>query len=980
MNQLTIHKQIDDFLKTDITTASVEVAISLINHNEDAKRYFFFTANQKWLKWIWNNGLFDTLKIKAKDVTTYSYRLPELDYLTRMSADDPELVADIILATPILKDTFNPEVADRFFWITGQLPAQQIKIILPKILSENWVKLMAPFNRSGYEYQKIVDKLLTEKDYDSLNTLSQIILTVRGEEEFKDSERFSISDKLFYLHDVSVTGIFNAVVEVGNSKKEESLKIFLDVLKSIIDLGKDRDETVFDKSEPFYLLDVSIFTLELDTNKRSHFREDIQNFIASCKELIRDVLELNKHNVPDLKTIYETYIVTLPDSLTCWRLKLYAITLFPKIFKEEIKKELFRVFNVGERHFELDAGAEYHEALIASFAALEGLVQREYVSKVIEYYGASLIDKKREKYRKGDGLEIVTYIQKYLTPEEVVKAEATFGKILEDGKITPHPSMGPISTSGTISPRSPFNPGDFTIEELIAHLKTDGSPSVLNEKYKDDDFFSPRGVEGLGDAIKADFKIRKSEYLSKLNDFFDRETIFPGYVYSILRQIEDDLRAKDYFTDEQYIQIFNFFDIIRQSGEVNEFQKSSERSYLSDWITVHKVMADVLLNILGIIKNNQLFKDNRNKILPIIKYLLSVKSSPDVEDEKREDSEPSHVAINSVRGQAYRTFVQFVYNDGNDSLAEDVKILYENIIDNEDSNAVRFTIGEFMSAFYFRDIQFIQGLLPKIFPKGEKGREKLYFSTWEGYLASSLYKEIFAELQPYYEYAIKVNSKSYPDRKYRKGLDESLAVHLALAYTHFDFKIGDPLFDLFWNTPNENRHYEFVSFIGRSALTRSQAGDDWFEKNGVSKDKLIAFWNWMISTDKVIEPKAFSGFGFWINPDREILDTKVVIENLATTLLKSNGEIDWDHGLFQRIKVFAEINPEKTLEIMKHLLLLNGDLNPHHRMYFDANTKFKEPLEIIAKVPALKKPVEDFINSLIEKGSQTFWSLKDVIN
>lgn len=982
MSQLHIHKQIDDFFKTAITDASVDIAKNLITRNKDAERYFFATANEEWLKWIWEKGLLSRLKEKGEDPTK-SYRLPELDYLNRMSEKEPQLVAEIILSVPISEETFNLELVDRFFWIIGQLPVAQIKLILPKVLTENWLKLTKNYRRSGYDFQRIVKKFDEVKDYDSLLVLAKIIFTVRAKEEFAESKRFSIPDKLFYLGDVSATEIFDAIFNDSNNKKEDFLALFLDILCQIINIGKDKEKTIFEKIEPFYLLDVDIFTLELDTHKRSHLRADIQNFIAGCKELIRENFESNKDDESEIRRIYNTYVSVLPDTLTSWRLKLYAITLFPKIFIKEVEEALFRVFNVGENHYELDSGAEYHQGLIAGFGALdEKTTQREYINNVIQYYGADLDDKKRAEYRKADGREILSYIRKYVTPDEIIKAEVVLGEVPEDGKFKPHPSIGQISSGfGSITPKAPINLAELTVENLVAYLKKDGSPEVLNKIYKDDDFFSPRGVEGLGEAIKEDFKKRKSEYIPMLHLFFDRKTIYPGYVYSILRGVEEMIRAKEPFTDDQYTQIINFFELIQKSGQEKEFEKSEERSYLSDWITVHKIATDILLEILAIIKDNEVFKKNKQKILGIIRYLLSIKSSPSPEDDDPKDHDPAGVAINSVRGQAYRAFVQYAYNEGSDSLSQEVKDVFEYILNNESSNAVRFTVGQFLGSFYFRDINFIKGLLPKIFPKGEGGKENLYFATWEGYLNSSLYKELFAELEPYYEYAITLDPQSYPEKKTtynKKDLDELLAVHLALAFAHFDFNFEDSLFKQFWSTPNENRHYEFVSFIGRSCLTRSQAGDEWLKENKVSNQKLIDFWNWIITQE--FEPKTYSGFGFWINPDTEVIDENIIINNLPTTLKKSEGDVDWDYGMIRKLTTFAEIDPLKTLEVIKYFLLLKDGLNPHRGVpLFSIDHEIKEALEIIYKNEGLKESVEGLIDELVEKGSSTFWGLKGVL-
>ena len=54
-----------------------------------------------------------------------------------------------------------------------------LKALFPKILGENWVQLMCPFHKSGYEYVRIVKKLKESGDYDALISLAKIILTPR---------------------------------------------------------------------------------------------------------------------------------------------------------------------------------------------------------------------------------------------------------------------------------------------------------------------------------------------------------------------------------------------------------------------------------------------------------------------------------------------------------------------------------------------------------------------------------------------------------------------------------------------------------------------------------------------------------------------------------------------------------------------------------------------------------------------------------
>src|SRR3989338_7701536 len=148
MNQLELHKKIEDFFKAGTKTGDVKIARDLLA-NEDAKRFFFSQADEAWLDWLWVQGFLDEMKKKAENTTRYSYRLPELEYLTRMAEKNPAKVEEIIVAVKISETNFNPEVVDRFMWIVGILPAEQIKTLTAKIRDEKWVYLMRAFRKTG---------------------------------------------------------------------------------------------------------------------------------------------------------------------------------------------------------------------------------------------------------------------------------------------------------------------------------------------------------------------------------------------------------------------------------------------------------------------------------------------------------------------------------------------------------------------------------------------------------------------------------------------------------------------------------------------------------------------------------------------------------------------------------------------------------------------------------------------------------------
>ena len=657
-----------------------------------------------------------------------------------------------------------------------------------------------------------------------------------------------------------------------------------------------------------------------------------------------------------------------------WRLRLFTLVQCPEVFKNELKEVFFKLFSVD--YYEIESGTEYKKALKIGFSYLSDIDQREYVKNVLSYFSEKSKKDPDKAWIKRTGWEILSSIpQESLTEEEKTDCEKYFDK-RPDPKYEPEPSMK-MGEAGIVIHKSPVNLDDFTIDQIITNLKSEWTAERLNEQFKNDDFLSPRGVEGLGDALKENFKKRTSEYLKNINSFFDRDTIHSHFMYSLLRGVEEMLRNKQSLNLEQISQIFGLFEMIKNEGEKNPFKRRDDKSWLIDWIEVHTVITDILLIILSdkTIKK-EVHMVHREKIKNLISYLLTIKDSPSKEHEKSEYGEPYHIAINSVRGRAYEAFVVFTENDG-EKLADDIKEIYKKVL-LDDSLAVRFVIGRYLASFYFRDKEFIISLFPDIFPKDNPSKKDLYLASWEGYLSNTLYDKLFTELKDYYSHAITLDPKDYTDRKYSKGLDESLAIHLALAFIHLGLETENPLFKKFWSTPNIKRHKEFISFIGRSCLTRDQAGDEWLTENKVSKEKLLKFWNWAL--EKVKESEVFSGFGYWINPDKEVLDDKIVVKNLALTIKKSEGNIDWDYGLIRRLKIFSEIDPKNALDVIDNYLLLNGELNPHRRSpLFSLENEIKEALIVIYKESSLKKEVEDLINILIEKGSISFWGLKDVL-
>jgi hypothetical protein len=1006
MNQVELHKKIDELLVRGPSEAKREDVSALVLVNQDARHYFFAKADERWLDWLWENRFLDVIKQKAEDPTKYSYRTSELNYLVRMVGKLPAKVVDIILKVPVSKQTFNPEVVDQFLRICSNLPAEQLTRLVLKIRNERWIPLMGVFNQWGFEYEKMLQVLADAKNYKSILVLAEAILAVRTKEEIEKTNNRISTDNPFYFSDLSYTKVFEHLVNIDSKYTEQALALVTKVMAKIVLLGgKTENSEVFSLKETFYLFDVDFFTLELGEKENLSHRDDVREVAAVIKVLLERLIGKRCDRPADARLIYEKYIEPLPESRSMWRLRLFVLSLCPSVFKDELKQAFFRIFET-DRYHELISGTEYQKTLRVSFSVLSEGDKRKYVNQVLEYFSKHAEDKKDEKWHKMYGWEILSSICGQLMDKENTECEKVFGKKC-DPKYEPEPSIGKMR-GGFIKPKGPITLeefGNLPISNIALKLRTEWTPEKLRKQNTSDDFLNPLNAEGAGELLRADTAKRLQDYIQNASLFFERDVLDQHYTYSFLRGIEETFREnKADVGDINWDGLINLCAAIVQSGEDQPFENGMRErdtfdAWLSGWDGVHSVMADVIQKLITEDNGKTAidFLKYRDTLFVIIRYLLAY-PDPVPEDEKIESakmktkspdseeylvSEPFTMAINTVRGRTFQAFTLFVYQDGKkfskeekSKLSLDVKKLYEAVLKNEKTRALFFMFGHYLPSLYFRDTEWIRGLLPQIFP-ADSDKKDLYLAAWEGYLTTNLYKELFVELQDFYSRAIGLNTEDYTKRRYFKDLDEALATHLALAFVHFaDFSIESDLSQAFWQKQNTKRHKEFISFIGRHCISRERA-DLWIKENKIDLEKLKLFWDWVLQNCK--DKETFTAFGFWIKAESPVLEQKWLAERIKKTLEKTSGEIEWDYGLTESLPALAKADPKETLNILR--LYLSQEIAPNKRrgwIYVEQN--LVEVFRTLYMNPPTREGTYALINDLLPLGNGQFWKLKEVLN
>lgn len=996
--QMDAHKEIDGLIGR--AAKDIETTRELIDFNNDARRYFYSKAGEDWLDWLWENGFFSALMEAPEDSVGYFY--PELDYLDRVAAHAPSRVVDIMLSIPIGPDRFDPEIVDRFARISQSLPAHELARIVPKIRNEKWICLMGVLNRWGFAYERMLKILADASDYSSLLTLAEPLLEVRPNESQIKSVRKSMPDNPFCFNEIADTKVFEKLASVDEGHVESALGLVVNTLAAIVRLGNTTDHEVFEYNDEFLLIDIDFFTVEFGEDKTS-YRKNLHELAAAVKKLIQRSIGSGCDDTDAAKRIYDTCLRSLPNSQSTWRLKLFATSLCPILFRDDLQAAFFKIFEYKEP-WPLIRGAEYEWAIKKGFSALSDEDQRIYISSVISHFG----DKGREDWQKNVGWRLLSSAYPALNKKEIEQAQEVFGRALNPD-YHPQASIGGMQC-GFVTPKAPIRIEELSlmpVSHIVTKLKGEWAPEQLRDQDNAQDFLKPLNAEGMGNALRLDIVRRPGNYLADARLFFDRDYLDPHYTFAFLSGIKDVLHDKKCPPGVDISNLVTLFHEIVGSADICDFPhglREGERgdTWLVGWDGVYSMMADVL---------QELFKESgiehgidlsvfRISLLNILSHLLShpdpepetgltrietiERDPPQTGAEVHAGGDPLAVAINSVRGGAFEAFVFFVQRDiqsfPKDSLSRlstDVKELFQKCLDAEKTLAIRFLFGHFLTFFYYQDRAWIHDIIPKIFPDNP-GENDLYLAAWEGYLSrDDLYQELFEELSAYYQRAILLNPGQYTLRTYNTDLDEGLAKHVALAFIHYPaFNFYSDLFTLFWKANNNKRKREFISFIGRLCFSRDDAA--MFIKHGsIDIEKLKAFWDWAL--EHCTDPETLTGFSFWVVPERDVFHPEWLAGRLRQTLERTEGNTESNREILRSLPFLAENAPLDTLKILKIYLLGAKGLISRQPWHF-LDDEMLGVFRTLYSNPLSKDDTYRLIDELLPVGNGQFWRLKEIIS
>lgn len=959
-------------MSTPPKTLTKERLQELIHVNLGARRYFYTKADEGWLDWLWQHGFLDVIKEKTEG--DYEYTPPELTYLVRMAEKRPDRVVDIMLDASLSTDPLNPQHVHHFLQISESLPADQLARVVDKIRREHWVPLMAAYDiLADSAYKKMFQTLAAAKEYTSLLVLAEAVLAVRPREEIEHGPHDRFPDNPFYFDELSHTTVFDCLAHVDTAYVQQALALTTKTMAAVIALWgtEGEGETVFAVFDRFPLLEVDFFALELGQGRVSP-NGHVQELAAVIKVLAGRLIGQSGAEAEDIRKIYQEQIATLPDSRVMWRLRLFIWSLCPQVFQDELTEAFWQLFAV-EHAFEI-VQAEYLHALRTWFSELADADKEAFVKRTIEMFSQQPL-----------GSQILSMILPYLN--EALKEQAEEAGIQLDPTYEPQPSIIDGEGGGVVA-RGPLTQEEFAqlpIADIAKNLCNAWSPAQLRVQNTSDDLLHPLNAEGVGNLLKVDMRARLQEYIKNADCFFDRERLDPHYTYAYLRGVQEALQHQKPAVD--WDNVIALCSVIKETGETDPFERETREpdwfdTWLANWDAVHSAMSDLLQALLTE-KDGQVLVDfgkHRDQLFHLLGYLLAYPDSSPFDQSPHMDLFTR--AINTRRGRAFQAFVLFVQQDSKRFKAEErvhidaaAKDLYAKVLEHTNRRTGMFLFGYHLPKFYIHDRDWVRRLLPQIFPLAQK---ELYTAAWEGYLTNTrIYREMFFDhdIQKLYQRGLALTDADYPpQQEHFREPDEGIAEHLALAFMYDqEFGLDHPLFEAFWQANTPKRQAHFVGFLGRAFVSATDAHR---RIEPQSKERLQELWDWLLAQHE--NPTLFREFGLWIDLEKEIFAPAWLAERVRKTLEKTNGVLDWEHGLRKSIVRLAQAAPQDTLEIAR-LYLYEGAVRGSKRwrpLHWD---EWDEALKILYATTKTRSGTSSLIHRLMREGERSFGRLGEIV-
>lgn len=869
-------KELDILLsKPTPTQNDINQLSKLLKHPETVRYFFSNLDSPDWLSLLEKNKFFEN---PPKSIESEKYILtpvwPLSKYLIKISTQKPREVMDIIINLP---KTDNFRVHADLIECSIKMPAHISKEIVPN--AKIWIKISE--SMISMKLRELVIKLEQENESQSSLDLFESLIGIKNTNEGLVKEANPYFQIWEYQQILEKTLPF---------LEEESLSIIKILAKTLnkaiyVEKKENNDESSnYDHS--------TIWRPAIEDHSQNIPSEDVKELLVIS---LRNILEdIGKKDLPLLKKALN--VLELYNYPIFSRIKLHIYTKYPEFFKNEIEESIKKYFdNYQLLH-------EYQLLLSKQFCKLNKDLKKWYFDQVEK----GPVKDEDSSYCEEWLLRKLQPIKKCFDENSKNKFEDLVSKHGEledpDFLMTLKPIFGPTSPISKIELEEIFNKKG--IDEVVKYLSV-WKPSETS--------FGEPSAEGLGRELNELVKKYPEEFSNKSLKFDDPK-IRPVYIQYLFSGLQDSLKEK------KLIAWDNVLNLAKRLVFSNNLPSFEALNFEADWNSVYRSLIHLIDE--GFNSSPPIPFKRKKDVWDIIDKLSS-NEEPDLEHESKYGKDPVFLSINTVRGNAIHTTINYAYwcskNIEKKILVEEAKgvLEYRLNIDNEPTKTIKSVYGIKLPILTYLDINWVKTHLDQIFPEDRK----LWKSSWESYIEySKLHSDIFEILQPQYKKAVnKLNSPKISIEAKRK-----LSEHLMQAYIHdlIDLEDSSLIKKFFENaTPEIKGHGIWYIGTGLNHLQKNKLDEK-------KKDKILKriknLWEWRIK--EAIQNKnknnqeELKWYGMWFvySP----FDKKWSINQLINVLKLTNGTLVDGYEILDELKNYTN---DYYLNVLKTLILFIKD-------------------------------------------------------
>jgi hypothetical protein len=846
-----------------------------------AIRYFFAALkNPEWAVPLHERGYFSNPPSVIRDEVRGTVQVPdwpEGQYLARMAAHQPQVVARIMATVP---DTDNDRVRTTLIDIGLQLPANLA--IDTARRARSWDPAPAALSARTLQLSRLVAHLAKGGEPREALKLAAIVFATKQalENSYQQSELWEYAEGLRICLPDLVEG--EALETIGllskllvNSLFENNL---VQTRGSVFDFSSHRIQDFDDQNDYNYSV-VNLLAVKLAQTAR-----------YAIKSLDLNTVEVIGKIEAKRWSIFRSIALYVLANISPFGKSLAKVRILDRgLFGDSLVRGQYTLL-LRNRFGEL-TGEEQN-------TVIEWIITGPDVESAGAQYGAMhgkpLSETDKELFRKHWLRDRLLWLGENLP----VALRDTL-RALEDSIGKPEDRVSGVSWW---VPESPKTDEDFIAmspAEVVGFLRSWDPTDSMDDTLP----------EGVARQLQAATKARPSEFAAVAQEF---KGLRRAYVHSLLRGLEEAAREGAKFDWPPALSLAAW--VVQQPrGAGPETPLGREET---TWEGTREAIARLI--IAGLDKN-LLPGDAKHQVWSLIETLAEDPSPSRVEEE-RDGLEFLALSLSTVRGQAIRSAIKYLrwYSQMWDKSGEAsspramerlpaARALLERHLDPKEdpSLAIRSVYGEAYALLVYLDGAWALTMVEGIFPRADELR-RWWWVAWSSYIRySPAYDNVLGMLREQYGFAIeRLNEySSYDDAAH---VANRLASHLMTFYWRGLLSLeDDDLLSKYLRLASAKQRGEALGFVGRSLMNSPEPVPS------PMLDRLRTLWETRLAiAARGPDPRLFreelSSFSSWFvsgkfDDDWAIQQVRAIIDLVG---------IDTVHA-FTVIKRLAQIAPER---------------------------------------------------------------------